>query len=250
MKSRYSWIYLGALCILVVMVSSCSTPSDDSSVKWPSSDTDVAFWTSNRIDGDEVEGYDDLNDMVDSSTAVVIGQVRSIDTGRVIVDPEVPEDRVAYPALNVEVIKLLAGDLPVVSDDGMIVVEPLGGASLGQSPPEGAVVIFLRHKGELYERHPQLDGSEVAAGDKLVYRWVSSDGLFIEKDGKALNPLVERHQPDATIRAKPTEQLTDAPSSQTEDDHTALHHRESPIVAEFEQLPIAELVSEIEQSAD
>lgn len=220
-----------ALTLMLIASASVSgaKSEDESASIWVASESDIEFWEGAQIEGDEVEGYQSLEQMVDSSTAVIIGRVDSIGEGRVVGDPATPEDQVEYPALNVQVVQLLAGELPVV-EGKHILVETLGSGVRGRQPPKGAVVMFLRYKGELYERHPELDGSAVAEGDKQAYRWVSSDGLYMESRGKAFNPLIERATPDG-------------------DSDEIFHAAPNAIAEDVEQRGIGDLVSRIKQLA-
>lgn len=147
---------------------------------------DNAFWSSMSFDGLEVEQYSDIQSMAESATAVVVGQVVGVVEGRELTDPE-SGDVVRYPVLRVEVLELVRGALPV---GGSII--DLEAISRPQGDLAGPALLFLRWKGEGYEEGLVHAPPEVEAGDRLSYRLVSSQGIFIPGPNKeARNPLSE-----------------------------------------------------------
>lgn len=174
------------------------TASDKSAIQWASSTSDEDFWKQGRITADEVEGYSNLEKMAESATAVVLASVVSIGEGRTLTEQGVPRSTLNYPAINLRVHELLRGSLPVTSDeDGNVLLETIRGFKPGDPAPTGVTLMFLRYKGELYEKGSHDMDQPVVAGDMKAYRWVSSQGLFIQRDGKAFNPIAEHYSPDA-----------------------------------------------------
>jgi hypothetical protein len=148
------------------------------------------FFETLRIEGDEVEGYDSLEAMAASATAVVVGHFDSFEVSRVL-RTDMAEDTTAYGKATLRVTRVLRGDpvgdtvpvefvLPATGDQALAAA-----AELDRMLPHGEMVVFLRAK----------RGSAEAG----LFRLVNSHGLWASTARSAVDaPLAEEVDPRYT----------------------------------------------------
>jgi hypothetical protein len=127
----------------------------------------------------EVEWFETLEEIVDGSTAVIVGTVLGHGPKRTIVG-DAEGDLLDLPSLEVRVDRLLAGSLSEGGIGDSIVLQTLRVPSEDRLP-RGPAVFFVRY---MLEDAARL-GAEPAPGDEGRYRLVSSQGLMIaDVDGR------------------------------------------------------------------
>jgi hypothetical protein len=166
------------------------------------SKSDVAFWHSVSVHGDEVEGYASLEDMGAAADLVGRGHFENFRVTRKI-QGDAAEDIVAYMGADFVPVEWIAG-----RTDGRVVVEfalpfqvddpssAIAELSLGVGKADS--VVALRRK--------------TGRGETNFYRLVNSHGLFVEDGGKVATPLADEEtesvhptQP-STSHKRPTEE--------------------------------------------
>lgn len=158
----------------------------------------VRYWSGFALSAAiEIEHYDSLSQMVNSSTAVVL--VRAIGPGPHWSgqgDPANPSDKTGVSSLRVEVVEVLAGQLDFI--DGSVVAVTGLNVPSGVATDDPAILFLRSHQERLmppatfadpraqegYDRH--LADFMAFAWDK--YRLVSTQGVLVGVDGGTANP--------------------------------------------------------------
>jgi hypothetical protein len=157
-----------------------STPQADASASEADSTSGTSFYDGLRVSGDEVEGFQSLDQMADSADLILRGQIRSVSLGRQH-QGDAAEDLTSLASVTVAVSRTVRGTptdtidveflLPVTADKVDERIE-----QLSESLPKGDVVLFLREK-----KAPE-DGR---------FRLVNSTGLWTEDEAGLATPLHE-----------------------------------------------------------
>jgi hypothetical protein len=149
----------------------------------------AAFWSAMAVEGSEQESYTNLAEMTAAATVVIVGRIASIGETRTIIADPVTGQKFDYPGLQIDVLSVLAGELPTLkgSNTGQIRLEPL--RTLAKVPDDGVFLLFLRWKGEgaVVEGTPP----DTVEGDRRAYRLVNGQGVYLEGPNGARNPLSE-----------------------------------------------------------
>ncbi len=150
---------------------------------------DGRFWETLRVEGDEVEYFPSLADMVKSADAVVVGTFEGFSASRTIVG-DAPEDSVLYGKATLLVSEVLTGPtlgdtvpveflLPIMPGEGDAIVQEMA-ASL----PKSEMVLFLRAK--------------LGTNEGGLFRLVNSYGLWAQTERSALDTPLSELTPMAT----------------------------------------------------
>lgn len=161
--------------IVVALLSACAPA--------PATTDATSFWESLQIYGDEVEGFDSLDQMAASADAVVIGHFVSMELSRYI-EGNMAGDLVGLAGITVAVDELLSGAAPnsvlleflVPTTRDSLTREGIAAAvvSMAAQLPTERMVLFLRNK----------------AGEESAYhRLVNSLGLWTDAGGVLTAPL-------------------------------------------------------------
>jgi hypothetical protein len=161
----------------------------EASINSASFDEHATFWSAMAVEGSEQESYTNLAEMTEAATAVIVGRIASIGETRTIVADPVTGQKFDYPGLQIDVLSVLAGELPTLngSNSGQIRLEPL--RTLAKVPDDGVFLLFLRWKGE--GAGSGGDPPDTVEGDKRAYRLVNGQGVYLEGPNGARNPLSE-----------------------------------------------------------
>jgi hypothetical protein len=144
------------------------------------------FWSAMASGGSEVEHFSNLSEMKEAATAVVVGRIAADAETRTIITDRVTGHKMDIPAVTVDIVNLLAGELPTLDgfDSGQIRLEGLG--EFAELPDGGVALLFLRWKAEIPSGDPAID-----EGERKAYRLISGQGVYVESPTGARNPLSE-----------------------------------------------------------
>lgn len=152
-KSRKD--HTAAVCLAASMViAACSTTSGEADQRAIGSTTSTsaheAFWEPLRIDGDEVEGFESLEQMGASADIVLTATFSDYGRGRAI-QGDAEEDEVTYATATLQAVDVFAGDLPEPLSVEFLVVPESGDVAeaierQASSIPTDEVLLFLREK--------------------------------------------------------------------------------------------------------
>ncbi len=142
---------------------------------------------------EEVEHFDTLAELSDTSDVVVTGVVTAASPGRVVIDGDPSDDALTYQylELTVEVEDNLAeaGRTQYAVEFGPYLQEDLAAAAWPGDLVGDEGIFVLRRKGSA---NPETGAPQVASEFELnKYRLVSSQGLLLNDGGEVAAPLVE-----------------------------------------------------------
>lgn len=179
-----------------------NTTSTGTSLREPPSGTNAAAtpatastaWHNLAPNGaEEVEHFETLAEMADTTDVVVTGTVTAAEPGRVIVDSAPVEDGLAYQYLTVTVD--VQDDLADASraqytvEFGPYVANDLAQAAWPADLVGDTGIFVLRRKGSA---NPDTGAPKVAAEFALnAYRLVSGQGLLLDDGGQVAAPLAD-----------------------------------------------------------
>jgi hypothetical protein len=148
------------------------------------------FFQTLRIEGDEVEGYDSLDAMAASATAVVVGRFDSFAVSREL-RTDTAEDTLAYGGATLRVTRVLRGAQVSGAVPVEFILRATGdqavaeAAELNRTLPAGDLVVFLRAKR--------------GSGEAGLFRLANSHGLWASTPRSAVDaPLVDEVDPRYT----------------------------------------------------
>lgn len=188
----------GLFCGAVVLVGLAAWASTSASTAEPislASPSDTAFWRQlGPPEGAvETEHYTSLRALADGASVVLEGQIIDVVHSRTIGPPDDPEDRVHFGAAVIHVIDVLNGALAAeTTPDGRTVLvefmvpEPVTPDIDVGSLPQGRALFFLRQKGSPIPGYGRVTSR---VDESRWYRFVNSQGLFVEQTGGLAFPL-------------------------------------------------------------
>ena len=219
---------LATACVATLAAAACATGAssnsggpqlvDDAGMLW---DSAHAVWSQLAPVGAlEVEFYEDIGSMSEAATAVILAEVVGL-------SPPVQirmegnqsqtgmEDGASYTwgGYEVRVVEVVKGSLPVsnATPTGETTIR-LDSLVSPQGEPPGLALLFLRSKAEEYDQGIALShSSELETFERSGYRLVCSQGLFIDYNGTARNPVAEAmHGFQDDNPARPNDPIADS----------------------------------------
>ncbi|MGH3452314.1 MAG: hypothetical protein ACRDQW_16750 [Haloechinothrix sp.] len=168
-----------------------------------------ALWSGSRqIHGVWVEHYDDLEQMLSHSDAVVLGHIQAVAPGRRFGDAQ---DSVHYGSATLRVHEALSNgadvDIGPTVQLELLLNSPSQVADMQTGLPSRTGVYFLRNKGLEYER----DGatSDVVQANRPFYRLLNNQAILEDVDGEVWPPLAELYEFPANLAGTSFPDLVD-----------------------------------------